>query len=81
MNLSMGAKTYRNELIPPLPLADDFTPYLFRHTFCTDLKKKGVDVRIASELMGHASIRTTADIYDHADDDTLMMAARQMGLC
>lgn len=81
MNLSMGAKTYRNELIPPLPLADDFTPYLFRHTFCTDLKKKGVDVRIASEFMGHASIRTTADIYDHSDDDTLMLGAKQMGLC
>lgn len=81
MNISMGAKVYRNQLIGPLPLADDFVPYLLRHTYCTDLKKKGVDVRIAKDLMGHADIKTTANIYDHADGDTLLLAARQMGLC
>lgn len=80
MNISMGCKVYRNELIPPLPLADDFVPYILRHTYCTDLKKKGIDVRIAKDLMGHADIRTTANIYDHTDADTLMIAARQMGL-
>lgn len=80
MNISMGAKVYRNQLVPPLPLADDFVPYLLRHTFCTDLKKKGVDVRIARDLMGHADIKTTANIYDHNDDDSLMLAAAQMGL-
>lgn len=76
MNISMGAKVYRNQLIPPLPLADDFVPYLLRHTYCTDLKKKGIDVRIAKDLMGHADIRTTANIYDHNDDDSLMAAAK-----
>lgn len=76
MNISMGAKVYRNELIPPLPLADDFVPYLFRHTYCTDLKKAGIDVMIAKDLMGHADIKTTANIYAHSDDDTLMLAAR-----
>lgn len=81
MNISMGAKVYRNQLIGPLPLADDFVPYLLRHTYCTDLKKKGVDVRIAKDLMGHADIKTTANIYDHSDGDTLLIAARQMGLC
>ena len=80
LNISMGAKVYRNELIPPLPLAPDFTPYLLRHTYCTDLKKKGVDVRIAKNLMGHADIKTTANIYDHADNESLMLAAAQMGL-
>ena len=81
MNISMGAKVYRNQLIGPLPLAEDFVPYLLRHTYCTDLKKKGVDVRIAKDLMGHADIKTTANIYDHSDGDTLLLAARQMGLC
>lgn len=79
MNIALGAKVYKNQLITT-PLADDFVPYLFRHTYCTDLKKKGVDVRIAKDLMGHEDIRTTANIYDHSDDDTLMIAARQMGL-
>lgn len=80
MNLSMGCLVYRNELIEPLPLAPDFVPYLLRHTYCTDLKKKGVDVRIAKNLMGHADIKTTANIYDHDDGETLILAAKQMGI-
>lgn len=80
MNISMGCKVYRNELMPPLPLADDFVPYLLRHTYCTDLKKKGVDVRIARDFMGHADIKTTANIYDHDDGETLILGAKQMGL-
>lgn len=79
MNISMGATLYRNKLIPPLPLADDFVPYCFRHTYCTDLKKKGVDVRIAKTLMGHSDITITANIYDHDDTDTLMTAAKLLG--
>ena len=64
----------------PLPLAPDFVPYLLRHTYCTDLKKKGVDLRIARDFMGHADIQTTANIYDHDDGETLVLGARQMGL-
>lgn len=79
MNISMGAQVYRNEIVT-FPLAEDFVPYLFRHTYCTDLKKMGVDVRIAKEFMGHADIKTTANIYDHADGDTLILGAKQMGL-
>jgi len=76
MNISMGCRIYRNELIPPYPLADDFTPYLFRHTYCTDLQKKGIDVRVAQKLMGHADIQTTANIYTHQDDEIMIEAAR-----
>ena len=67
MNISMGCKTYRNALVPPFPLADDFVPYCLRHTYCTDLCKAGVDVRTAQRLMGHANISITADIYTHVD--------------
>ncbi len=80
MNISMGCTVYRNQLIPPLPLADDFVPYMLRHTYCTDLKKKGVDLRLAKQLMGHADIKMTADIYDHADDESALLAAAQLGL-
>lgn len=74
MNLSMGCKTYRNALVPPYPLADDFVPYCFRHTYCTDLCKSGVDVRTAQRLMGHANISITADIYTHIDMDDIIKA-------
>lgn len=68
MNISMGCKVYRNELIPPFPLAEDFVPYCLRHTYCTDLCRAAVDVRNAQRLMGHATISITADIYTHVDD-------------
>ena len=74
MNISMGCKTYRNALVPPLPLAEDFVPYCFRHTYCTDLCKSNVDVRTAQRLMGHANISITADIYTHIDIEDILKA-------
>lgn len=76
MNLAMGAKTYRNRLVEPLPLAKDFVPYNLRHTYCTDLCRKGVDVRVAQRLMGHASISITSDIYTHVDQTDLTEVAK-----
>ena len=78
MNLSMGCKTYRNKLIPPYPLAKDFTPYCLRHTYCTDLCKAGVDVRTAQRLMGHANISITSDIYTHVDQNDILKAAKKI---
>ena len=49
--------------------APDLVPYCFRHTFCTDLQKKGIDVRVAQKLMGHSKIELTATIYSHFDED------------
>ena len=74
LNLSMGAKTYRNALVPPLPLAEDFTPYCLRHTYCSDLCRAGVDIRTAQKLMGHANISITADIYTHTNIDEIKKA-------
>ena len=78
MNIEMGCKVYRNELIPPLPLDDDFVPYFFRHTYCTDLQKKGIDIRMAQKLMGHSDISLTANIYTHFDDDLMELAAQKI---
>lgn len=68
MNIIMGCKVYRNQLIPPLPLASDFTMYNLRHTYCTDLEKAGVPINIASRLMGHSSISITSKIYTHESE-------------
>ena len=67
---------YRNQLIAPYPLADDFVPYNLRHTYCTDLQKKGIDIRTAQYLMGHSDISLTANIYTHADNSTILEAAK-----
>ena len=51
--------------------AEGLTPYCLRHTFCTDLQRAGVPINVAKELMGHADIQTTANIYTHRDSETL----------
>lgn len=79
MNLSMGCRIYRNHLVPPFPLADDFVPYDLRHTYCTDLQRAGVDIRTAQKLMGHSDIKITANIYTHVDTDQIIGAAALLG--
>lgn len=74
MNLAMGCRTYRNQLLPPYPLADDFVMYNLRHTYCTDLEKAGVPINIASRLMGHSNIAITSKIYTHASTEALEIA-------
>ena len=76
MNLAMGCYTYRNKLVPPFPLADDFTLYNLRHTYCTDLERKGVPINIASRLMGHSNISITSKVYTHASDEALEIARK-----
>ena len=45
--------------IPKIRLHD------LRHEFASLLLKRGVDLKVTSELMGHANVGITADIYSH----------------
>ncbi|MDR0886587.1 MAG: site-specific integrase [Clostridiales Family XIII bacterium] len=36
-----------------------------RHTFATDLIEQGADVKTVSELLGHANVNTTLNLYVH----------------
>ncbi len=75
MDIELGAKTERVKLpgarrhslvITESVLAEDLDLYDLRHTYCTDLEIAGVPINVAKELMGHADIATTANIYTHA---------------
>ena len=74
LDISMGAKVYRNQIIIHA-VADDLVPYCLRHTYCTDLEEKGVPINVASYLMGHANISVTAKIYTHTTEKTIQNAA------
>ena len=48
-----------------------------RHTYATLLLDSGVDLRVASGLLGHASVSTTADIYQHPSSESEIGAIEQ----
>lgn len=70
LDLRMGAKVRDGEVVQHA-IAPDLTPYCLRHTFCTDLQRAGVPINVAKELMGHANISVTANIYTHRDQKVL----------
>lgn len=78
LNISMGCNMYRNALVPPLPLAPDLVPYCLRHEYCTELARRGVDIRIAQKLMGHSDIKLTANIYTNLNSDDVLTAAKML---
>jgi integrase/recombinase XerD len=52
------------------------TPHVLRHTLATSLLRRGADIRIIQQLLGHASVATT-QIYTHVDDRALKEAYRR----
>lgn len=70
LDLHMGANVSDGKIVRHA-IAPDLTPYCLRHTFCTDLQRAGVPINVAKELMGHANISVTANIYTHKDQDVL----------
>ena len=79
MNIRMGAKVYRNQVVDSL-VAKDFTAYCLRHSYCTNLQRAGVPLNVAKYLMGHSDIKMTADIYGHQTDDQTENARNLMNI-
>ena len=57
-------------------IAPDLVLYCLRHTYCTDLQRKGVPINIAKTLMGHEDISVTANIYSHTDEGEIARAGQ-----
>ena len=55
----------RNELRQP-ELLPDFSSHNLRHTFCTRFCENETNLKVIQEIMGHADISTTMDIYNEA---------------
>ena len=46
-------------------------PHVCRHTYATTLLRRGPPMQSVSRLLGHASIRTTIDLYAHLSVEDL----------
>lgn len=52
--------------------------HCLRHTYCTILYEAGVDVLSTKELMGHAEIQTTMQIYTHLREEKRESSAAKL---
>lgn len=50
---------------PKVIAIEPFTAHQLRHTYATLLYNAGVDAKSAQEMLGHANIMTTLEIYTH----------------
>ena len=48
-----------------LPDGENLGPHALRHTFASNLFRNGVDIKVISELLGHAEVGITMDVYTH----------------
>jgi integrase len=55
-----------------------WTPHELRHSAASLLIAQDVPLKLVSEVLGHSSIRMTADVYGHLYDDVGAIAADAM---
>lgn len=56
-----------------------FSAHILRHTFCTRMAEKGMDVKVLQEIMGHANIAVTMQVYNHAEFERVQKEAEKTG--
>jgi integrase len=57
----------------------DWHPHELRHSAASLMLAQGVKLQVVSQVLGHASIRMTADVYGHILDPDRKEAAEAMG--
>ena len=53
-------------------LINKLTPHVLRHTYCTRLAEKGIDIKVLQALMGHKTLKVTMQVYNHINEDRIL---------
>lgn len=54
----------------------DISPHYFRHTFCSRIVERGVDIMYLQYLMGHGDVSTSLNIYTHTTESAAINAMK-----
>lgn len=49
-------------------LSDNFTPHTLRHTFASLSIERGANIKAVSQMLGHAQVGTTLNLYTHLSE-------------
>ncbi len=60
---------------------EGFHPHVTRHTYASNIVRSGCDIKTASQLVRHASVQTTLDIYTHTTEQSKREAIEQAFDC
>ena len=75
ISVSNFRKRYFNKMLKAAGAPEGFTIHSMRHTHATLLLKNGVNIKVISERLGHASIEFTLATYAHVLDSMQSEAA------
>lgn len=59
-----------------LGLPNTLTPHMLRHTYATIAVERGANIKALSQLLGHADVKTTLQLYTHLSTDHLHQVFR-----
>ncbi len=54
------------------------TAHVCRHTFCSEMLRRGMSPKVLQNLMGHKDISTTMNTYAHSNDDDAEIEMRRV---
>lgn len=72
---SLFAKEEKREAL----LLPHISAHTLRHTGCTRMAEKGMDVKVLQYIMGHSNISVTMEIYNHINEERVQGEMAKVG--